>query len=81
MRLVGVYGADETITLPPFSLATMHWLRVRLTQRRTVPCGRTSASSRGVFRVDAKADGQDVAIGGWKPFFRADGQVDLASSP
>ena len=71
---------QEIIELPPYALAAMAWLRERILARRTLPCKRASSAHRGLFRVDAKADGDEIGLGGWMPSCRADGSVDIAAS-
>ena len=66
--LVSLFPMDAVVELPGFAKAAMHWLRSRLEVRRKVPCGRLVLQTEALFRVDAKAEGSDVAIGGWMPF-------------
>ena len=79
--LASSYDPDETIPLPPFVAAAMQWLRDRLLVRRTAPCRRIEVSKKGVFRVDAKAEGPNVALGGWRPVAGPDGEIDLMACP
>ena len=79
--LVHSGGPEERLPLPPFVSSAMRWLRDRLQIRRSIPCGRQTIQGHGIFRVDAKAEGNDVALGGWMPHYLDDGKVDLARSP
>ena len=69
--------------MPEYLKAVIHWLKARLTSRRTVPCGRLTDiqdRSRPLFRIDAKADGNDVGIGGWQPYLDEHGAPDTQRS-
>ena len=79
--LASSYDPDATVPLPPFVAAAMQWLRDRLLVRRTAPCRRIEVSKKGVFRVDAKAEGPNVALGGWRPVAGPDGEIDLMAFP
>ena len=73
--LLGAYGNEGQLELPPFVLAAMHWIKRRLSARRSVPCGRIIKNNEAIFRVDAKAINKDVSIGGWEPHYEPDGSV------
>ena len=72
--VISLHPPDAIIKLPVFLAVVISWLREKLLVRRTVPCGRLSPRGDPLFRVDAKADGNDVVVGGWEPFYRSDGR-------
>ena len=78
--LLATRPPGSTALLPAFVRAAMLWLRERLRERRVQPCRRQITRSEGSFRVDAKADSQGVAIGGWAPARGTDGHIDVAAS-
>ena len=78
--LVHLYPEGGKVVIPPFALAAMRWLHTRLEARRSAPCGRVVDQSEALFRVDAKAEGNDVAVGGWQPFYLPNGDIDKAQS-
>ena len=65
--VISLHPPDAIVKLPAFLTTVLSWLRERLAARRTVPCGRAGGDPAPLFRVDAKADGNDVVIGGWEP--------------
>ena len=79
--MVSLFPADAVVELPGFVKAAMRWLKSRLEVRRSIPCSRLVLQSGALFRVDAKADGQDVAIGGWMPHRDGCGAVIKERSP
>ena len=78
--LLASRAAGSTPTIPPFVRAALLWLRERLRERRVQPCHRRLTHLEGPFRVDAKADAQGVAIGGWAPAMSPCGRIDVAAS-
>jgi hypothetical protein len=70
------FGAKESIrTLPVFVLLVVRFLRDRLRKRRMYPCATTEGGPVGEYRVDAKAEGQDVSVAGWEPAYAPDGSI------
>ena len=66
--------------LPLYVRMVLEWLRTRLRTRRAqeVPAARHTAGS--LFRVDAKAEGMSVAIGGWSPTRDEHGVIQKSQS-
>jgi hypothetical protein len=52
--------------LPVMIRLIMRYLATEIMQARTTTCARRSLDMGEVFRLDAKAEGDTVAIGGWK---------------
>ena len=73
--LIHMFPEGGKVCIPPFALEAMKWLHSRLEARRSAPCSRVVVRKEALFRVDAKADGNDVAIGGWKPFYLPNGDI------
>ena len=61
--------------LPLYVRVVLGWLRDRLKQRRTHKVVARRALKRPVLRVDAKAEGLSVAVGGWSPHYDSDGRI------
>ena len=59
--------AGACVELPLYVRMVLTWLRDRLVKRRTTPIAAEQKSHGALFRVDAKAEGMTVAIGGWAP--------------
>ena len=75
--LVAFYTMDSTVVIK----AAISWLKSRLEVRRTLPCGRLVMQREALFRVDAKAEGNNVAIGGWLPFRDSQNKIVKEKSP
>ena len=67
--------------LPLYALIVMRWLRDRLRVRRSHVVRRRTTIAGSVLRVDAKAEGLTVAVGGWAPVRDERGQIDVSRSP
>ena len=67
--------------LPVYVLIVMTWLRDRLRVRRAHPVRERLSLDGASLRVDAKAEGHVVAVGGWAPKKDKDGVIDPALSP
>ena len=52
-------------TIPPMLLLIMRYLARELREFRMMPCERKALQLGEVFRMDAKAEGEKVVIGGW----------------
>ena len=51
--------------MPLYALIVLRWLRDRLRDRRSHMVRRRTTIVGSVLRVDAKAEGLTVAVGGW----------------
>ena len=69
------------VPLPLFVRMIIGWLRERLRRRRSHPCTAQRTALGLVMRVDAKAEGMEVGIGGWLPTAGPDGTIDKSISP
>ena len=58
----------------------MKWLRSRLSVRRSQVVPVAPTDNGAIFRVDAKAEGMTVAIGGWAPTRDGYGTINKANS-
>ena len=61
--------------VPLYVRIVLTWLRERLVERRAHRLQSRKVIDRAVLRVDAKAEGLAVAVGGWCPFYDAEGRV------
>eukprot|EP00974_Lingulodinium_polyedra_P114169 11053535-Lingulodinium_polyedra.AAC.1 len=59
----------------------MDWLRRRLELRRAHPVLRRRRLAGPVMRVDAKAEGEHIAVGGWRPVRDDSGSISTLLSP
>ena len=64
---VAVSNPSAFQRLPLFALLILDWLRERLRERRTATCATRKGKKRECFRIDAKAEGDKIVIGGWEP--------------
>ena len=64
---VAVSHIDSVQPLPLFVLSIVDWLRERLRARRSMGCATRTGARRESFRIDAKAEGDSIVIGGWEP--------------
>ena len=78
---VAVHRPGECPTLPVFLRSILGWLRDGLRRRRMHPCGLKREKRGAIMRVDAKAEGSVVAVGGWCPTDCPDGAPDAKVSP
>ena len=69
------------MVIPSFAKAAMSWLKSRLEVRLTVPCGSLVLQREALFRVDAKAERNSVAIDGWLPFRDSQNKIVKEKSP
>ena len=65
---LSLHRAGVTRRLPVYVLVVLRWLRGRLRARRTLPMKQRARLDKAILRVDAKAEGLAVAVGGWAPF-------------
>ena len=52
--------------MPPMILLIIHFLADEIRRRRTSRCAAKRKDMGELFRLDAKAEGEEVAIGGWR---------------
>ena len=57
------------------------WLRERLQHRRAHAVRPRQRLANEVFRVDAKAEGMSVAVGGWRPVRDEHGRIQTGKCP
>ncbi len=72
---------DSVRPIPLYVSCVLEHLAERIERRRTYPSDSDWISTEFSPRVDAKADGADVAIGGWLPRRDANGILSKAASP
>ena len=66
--------------MPLYVRMVITWLRAKLQERRACRCQNSLSLEKVSFRVDAKAEGLKVAVGGWSPMFGGDGLIDTMAS-
>ena len=74
-------GADTECRIPSFLRMIFAWLLSKIRQRRHEHCDMRETEGGHLFRVDAKAEGEAIVLGGWRPVTRPDGSIDMARSP
>ena len=80
-KFAAVHGSAPDVKLPLYVLMVLVWIRSRIERRHTCPCRERRLPLSGALRVDARAVGSVIGIGGWAPVVREDGSVDKAASP
>ena len=75
-----LHAIGVKVALPLYVKIVIKWLRDRLSVRRGHPVREHRRKLRDAMRVDAKAEGLAVALGGWAPQYREDGSVDTRTS-
>ena len=75
------HPVELTVKLPLYVTMVLTWLRDRLTARRAHPVRRRLRIPSAIMRVDAKAEGDTIAVGGWAPAISESGDIDMARSP
>ena len=75
-----VHAVGAYVQLPLYVRIVLKWLMDRLTTRRRHPLMVRKKLQKDVLRVDAKAEGLVVAVGGWAPKHRDDDTVDTWNS-
>ena len=78
---LSLHPAGVERRLPLYARIVMKWLRDRLQERRMHPLHRRATIKDSVLRVDAKAEGMAVAVGGWAPRRDATGAIRVDKSP
>ena len=77
--VLALHPPGVTIRLPLHALVVLRWLVDRIWARRSYPLKQRTAVKKAVLRVDAKAEGLSVAVGGWAPSTtRAGGSTSVA---
>ena len=66
--------------MPVYVKLVFKWLRDRIEVRRTHPCMINRTAAGTIMRVDAKAEGASIAIGGWLPALAPDGSISKCRS-
>ena len=69
------HPAASTKPLPLYVLLTLEYMRGKIRDRRHCPCGRRFIEWSEAWRVDARAEGEKVGIGGWFPVRGPDGRL------
>jgi hypothetical protein len=78
---LGVHSGNPLRALPVYVLLALEFIASRVERRRHYPSAvRRSCVPLGP-RVDARAEGSSIGIGGWLPTRGPDGQVALELSP
>ena len=70
---VAVSPPHACVQLPVYVRMVLKWLLSRLRVRRLMPCAMRRSQSGVLMRVDAKAAGLEVVVGGWEPVLSLDG--------
>ena len=78
---LSVHSQDAYVELPLYVKIVIEWLRDRLVLRRRHPLRQRRKLSAALMRVDAKAEGLCVGIGGWAPVYTPEGTIDKSRSP
>jgi len=77
---VGVHRHDALVRLPLFVMINLLWVGMRVRRRRAVECSLRRVHVGQLFRVDARAEGEEIAVGGWSPYVRHDGSISIKDS-
>ena len=80
-KLVSLYPPRAKVRLPIFALMILQWLALRVRRRRLVECREQQRATAHRLRVDAKAEGDEVCVGGWRPTADSSGRLDTRLSP
>ncbi len=67
--------------LPTFARLLLKYLARRIAARRHYPCAIRKSPIAHAPRVDARAAGDQIGIGGWLPMNGADGRISTSASP
>ena len=67
--------------VPLYIRVVCRFLSERIERRRMYPSAATRSSGVEAFRVDAKAEGDAIGIGGWLPTRAEDGRISTEASP
>lgn len=78
---VHLHSPGAFVEVPMFVLMVLSWLRDRLRERRSRSCLLKSLPMGEAIRVDAKAEGDTISIGGWRPVVDEEGRPDTRRSP
>ena len=77
---LSLHPPGVTRRLPLYALVVLKWLVDRIRARRAYPVKQRTAVKKAVLRVDAKAEGLSVAVGGWAPCYDENGRILVSSS-
>ena len=76
-----LYDPESTRPLPLYVLATLQFLKGQLARRRHFGCAVEEMAWSEAWRVDAKAEGEELGIGGWWPQVDVSGCIQKHKSP
>ena len=66
-EFLSLHRPGREVRLPLYVLIVLRWLRDRIRARRSHPLRRRAYLGKSLLRLDAKAEGLSVAVGGWAP--------------
>ena len=72
---LALHRPGREVRLPLYVLIVLRWLRDRIRARRSHPLRRRAHLKNSLLRVDAKAEGLTVAVGGWAPYHDDSGNI------
>ena len=75
-----VWRGVSVAPLPPAVTMALLWIARRVAERHMMPCALRCVSLAEPFRVDAKAEGDLVVIGGWAPSRNQKGELSTKAS-
>ena len=78
---LAVWGPGACVEIPLYVRMILEWLRRKIRERRSHPCSIARSPRGSIMRVDAKAEGRDVRIGGWIPARDKHGAIRTHLSP
>ncbi len=78
---VGLQTGNPLKPLPLYILIALHFIADRISLRRHYPSAVTRTAVPNGPRVDARAEGQSIGIGGWLPRRGPSGELSTAHSP
>ncbi len=78
---LALHRDHSVCTLPLYLSCVFDHIAERITRRRMYPSACTRLPTDLSPRVDAKAEGGTVSVGGWLPRRGADGSIDKSSAP
>ena len=74
-------GGSGLVTLPLYVRLVLFYLASRLKLRRHYPSAESGSIAHDGFRVDARATGEEIGIGGWQPLRDERGAIAIDRSP
>ncbi len=76
-----LHKRDGTRPLPLYVLVVLEFLAERIAARRHYPSAIRRCNYHSAPRVDAKAEGSTIGLGGWLPTAGANGEIQTSASP